>query len=81
MCARDGKVGLIERIHKSRIFQYFIESEEIAIRCILLPQPLEPRRRGFGVDDRVLDIDVSEVILDQPSIPPLVRQGVATAMP
>ena len=50
------------------------------LRRFLLPEILEPRRRQFGVADRVLDCAMAEPILDGPRVVSGVRQGVAAAV-
>ena len=49
-------------------------------RSDLPPQPLEPRRVGSGIFDGVLNIPVSQVVLNQPRVGALVGQGKAACM-
>ena len=47
----------------------------------LLPEPLEPRRITGGVADRVLNVAMPEIILDEPGVGSLVGQSEAAAVP
>ena len=48
--------------------------------CLSPPPPFKPRRIGGGVLDGVLNIPVSQVILNQPLIGALVGEGEAAGM-
>jgi hypothetical protein len=43
----------------------------------VLPEILEPIRRHFGVSNRVRDIFVTHVVLERPSVMPIVGELVA----
>jgi hypothetical protein len=47
---------------------------------LVVPQPLEPIRRKLGIAHRVVDIFVSEVMLDRPSVVTVVRELVSARM-
>ena len=68
--------GLLISLNGKRL-QYF---DQFLMRKPSPPQPLKPCRVGGGVPDGVLDVPVSEVILNEPRIRALIGEGEAASV-
>ena len=50
------------------------------VRASVVPEPVEPVRRELGVPDRVLDVFVSQVMLDRSSVVAIIGELEPTSM-
>jgi hypothetical protein len=87
--SRPRRPGLRPSRLEWRLFrQRPVDDEDAVSRAVpsptsllVLAEPLEPIRRQLGIPDRVLDVPVSQVVLDRARVGELVLDGASPAEP
>src|SRR5437868_244056 len=76
--AHNGETQNIRPTHASkmplRIFSPYINNPTLPLKYLILPEAFEPFRRKLGVTHRMLDVLVSEVVLQGARVVPVIGE-------